>query len=229
MIHDMLAMLSDSLPLYPPIVVALSGVLLSVLALWLFGRSRGTILFAAAALLLALGLVVGLVGFDRPAISARWGEVEDLAEDLIGPRSFRKWEQVTAVSILLAAGLLYVVYSSAFSDKPGERARRQLGRDAEQGQALGSAHLCGKEAFRRWRRHDPWGWTLQGRFWGAKGQRLGDHLSLNGEDIARGVAVFGPQGSGKTQCVILPAIADRMRDGHSLVVTDVQGELQPYI
>jgi type IV secretion system protein VirD4 len=43
------------------------------------------------------------------------------------------------------------------------------------------------------------------------------------------VAVFGPQGSGKTQCVILPAIADRMRDGHSLIVTDVQGELQPYI
>jgi len=43
------------------------------------------------------------------------------------------------------------------------------------------------------------------------------------------VAVFGPQGSGKTQALILPAIADRMRDGHSLVVTDVQGELQPTI
>ena len=43
------------------------------------------------------------------------------------------------------------------------------------------------------------------------------------------MAVFGPQGSGKTQDVILPAIADRMRDGHSLIVTDVQGELQPYI
>jgi type IV secretory pathway TraG/TraD family ATPase VirD4 len=43
------------------------------------------------------------------------------------------------------------------------------------------------------------------------------------------VAVFGAQGSGKTQSVILPALADRMRDGHSLIVTDVQGELQPYI
>ena len=229
MIHDMLTMLSDSLPLYPPIVVALSGVLLSVLVLWLFGRSRGTILFSAAVLLLAVGMVVGLVGLDRPSSSARWGDVEDLAEDLIGPRSFRKWEQVTAASILLAAGLLYVVYNSAFSDKPGERARLQLERDAEQGQALGSAHLCGKETFPRWRRHDPWGWRLQGQFWGAKGQRLGARFCLSGEDIARGVAVFGPQGSGKTQCVILPAIADRMRDGHSLVVTDVQGELQPYI
>ncbi len=43
------------------------------------------------------------------------------------------------------------------------------------------------------------------------------------------MAVFGPQGSGKTQSIILPAIADRMREGHSLIVTDVQGELQPYV
>jgi type IV secretion system protein VirD4 len=83
--------------------------------------------------------------------------------------------------------------------------------------------------FRRWRKPDPWGWTLRGQFWGAKGQKLGSRFCLSGEDIARGVAVFGPQGSGKTQGVILPAIADRMRDGHSLVVTDVQGELQPTI
>jgi type IV secretory pathway TraG/TraD family ATPase VirD4 len=229
MIHDMLAMLNDSLPLYPPVVVALGGILLSLTTLWLFGRSRGTILFSAAALLLALGLVVGLVGLHNPSSSPGWGDVEDLAEDLIGPRAFRTWEQLTAASILLAAGLLYALYNTAFSDRPGERARQQLERDEEQGQALGSAHLCGKETFRRWRQHDPWGWTLQGRFWGAKGQRLGDHLSLSGEDIARGVAVFGPQGSGKTQCVILPAVADRMRDGHSLIITDVQGELQAYI
>ena len=160
MIHDMLAMLSDSLPLYPPVLVALGGVMLSLMALWLFGRSRGTILFSAAALLLALGLVVGLVGLHKPSGSPGWGDVEDLAEDLIGPRAFRTWEQFTAASILLAAGLLYAVYNNAFSDKPGERARQQLERDAEQGQALGSAHLCGKETFRRWRQHDPWGWML---------------------------------------------------------------------
>ena len=151
MINDMLAMLNDSLPLYPPVVVSLGGVLLSILALWLLGRSRGTILFSAAVLLLSLGLVVGLVGLDKPSGSASWREAENLAEDLIGPRAHRKWEQVTAASILLAAGLLYAVYNSAFSERPGERARQQLERDAEQGQALGSAHLCGKETFRRWR------------------------------------------------------------------------------
>ena len=149
MIHDMLVLLSDSLPLYPPAVAGLGGVLGSILALWLFGRSRGTILFSAAVLLLSLGLVVGLVGLDKPSSSASWGEVEDLADDLIGPRAHRKWEQVTAASILLAAGLLYAVYNSAFSERPGERARQQLERDAEQGQALGSAHLSGKETFRR--------------------------------------------------------------------------------
>jgi type IV secretion system protein VirD4 len=94
---------------------------------------------------------------------------------------------------------------------------------------VGSAQLCSPRTFRRWSKPDPWGWALQGRFWGAKGQRLSKCFCLSGEDIARGVAVFGPQGSGKTQGVILPAIADRMRAGHSLVVTDVQGELQPII
>ena len=47
--------------------------------------------------------------------------------------------------------------------------------------------------------------------------------------MARGIAAFGTHGSGKTQSVILPTIADRMKAGHSLIVTDVQGELGPYI
>jgi type IV secretory pathway TraG/TraD family ATPase VirD4 len=94
---------------------------------------------------------------------------------------------------------------------------------------LGSAHLCASATFRRWTKPERFGWTVQGEFWGEKGRKLGSQLCLSGEDIARGVAVFGAQGSGKTQSVILPALADRMRDGHSLIVTDVQGELQPYI
>jgi hypothetical protein len=229
MIHEVLLALDGALPLYPPFLVGAVALLLIVLSLWPFGRSRGTILFALAVLLLALGLVVGLVGLDRPASTRRWGEVEDVAEALIGPRAFRRSEQITAASFVLAGGLLYVVYNTAFQEKPGEQSRRLLEQDQAQARVLGSAHLCGVKTFRRWQKHDPWGWSLQGHFWGAKGQPLGSHLSLSGEDIARGVAVFGPQGSGKTQCVILPAIADRMRDGHSLIVTDVQGELQPYI
>jgi type IV secretion system protein VirD4 len=229
MIHDVLMALDGVLPFYPPLIVGAGAVLVIFLVLWLFGRSKGTILFSLAALILALGLIVGLVGLDRPASSVRWGDVEDLVEDLIGPRAFRKWEQITAAGFVLAGGLLYLVYNTAFQEKPGEQSRRLLEQDQAQAQALGSACLCGARTFRRWKQPDPLGWTLQGQFWGAKGQPLGRYLSLNGEDIARGVAVFGPQGSGKTQCVILPAIADRMRDGHSLIVTDVQGELQPYI
>jgi len=178
MIHELLLTLDRALPLFPPLVVGAATLLVVVLALWLFGRSRGTILFSLAALFLALGLVVGLAGLDRPASTARWGDVEDLAEDLIGPRAFRKWEQITAASFVLAAGLLYLVYNTAFQEKPGEHSRRLLQQDQAQAKALGSAHLCGAKTFRRWRRHDPWGWTLRGQFWGAKGQRIGTRFIL---------------------------------------------------
>jgi hypothetical protein len=229
-IHELLLKLDEALPLYPPLVVGAAACLVVLMALWLFGRSKGTILFSVAAVLLALGLAVGLFGLDKPdGHPAGWGDLEDVAEDVIGPRAYRRWEQVTAASLVMSVGLLYVVYTMAFQEKPGERTRRLLEQDQAQAKALGSAHLCAIRTFRRWRKHDPWGWSLQGHFWGSKGLHLGTRLSLSGEDIVRGVAVFGPQGSGKTQCVILPAIADRMRDGHSLIVTDVQGELQPYI
>ena len=58
---------------------------------------------------------------------------------------------------------------------------------------------------------------------------MGAQFCLGGEDVARGIAAFGAQGSGKTQAVILPTIADRMKADHSPIVTDVQGELTPYI
>jgi type IV secretory pathway TraG/TraD family ATPase VirD4 len=52
---------------------------------------------------------------------------------------------------------------------------------------------------------------------------------LGGEDIARGLLTLGGPGSGKTQGIILPAIADRMLAGHSLIVADPQGELTEHI
>jgi hypothetical protein len=67
MIHELLLALDRALPLFPPFVVGAATLLVVVLALWLFGRSRGTILFSLAALFLALGLVLGLAGLDRPA------------------------------------------------------------------------------------------------------------------------------------------------------------------
>ena len=174
MIHKLLLALDKTLPLHPPLIVGVAAVVVVFLALRLFGRSSGTILFSVAAVLLAVGLAVGLLGLDKPAgHPGHWRDLEDLAQDVIGPRAFRSWEQITAASFVLAAGLSYLVYSTAFQRKPGEQSRRLLEQDQAQAKALGSAHLCGARTFRRWRRHDPCGWTLQGRFWGARGQHLG--------------------------------------------------------
>jgi len=229
MIHSLLLRLDEGLPLRPPLIIGLGTALAIVLALWLSKRPRTALLFSAAVGLLALGLVVGLVGLSRPGEPHFWQGLEGAAERLIGPASYRRWEQITAVSLVLASGLLALVYHRVTRQQPGQRARRLLEQDQAQSAVLGSAHLCAPQTFRRWSEPDPWGWTVQGRFWGTGRRLLGQRLSLSGEDIARGVAVFGPQGSGKTQCLILPAIADRMRDGHSLIVTDVQGELRPSI
>jgi len=229
MIHTLLSRLAERLPLYPPLTVVVGAALAIALTLWLLGRSRNTILFSIAVGILGAGVAVGLFGVGRPVDPITWGRLEEIAERYVGPAAFRPWEQITAAGVVLSLGLLAYLYHLATREQPGERARRTLEKDRGQSGALGSAHLCPPATFRRWSRPDPWGWTVQGQFWGAKGQRLGSRLCLSGEDVARGVAVFGPQGSGKTQCVILPTIADRMRAGHSLVVTDVQGELEPYI
>jgi hypothetical protein len=229
MIHKLLSTLDRALPISPPALAVLAGVAVVLLVLFLFGRNRGAFLACTAAALLAVGLAVGLAGIDRPGPATRWGAAEDVAEAVIGAPEFRPWETVTAGACAVSLVLLYVLYNTAFSTRPGDRARQRLERDTSQAQALGSARLCSPQTFRRWSHPDRLGWTLRGRYWGTRGQRLGNRLCLSGEDIARGVAVFGPQGSGKTQCAILPAIADRMRDGHSLIITDVQGELQPYV
>ncbi|MBE2270598.1 MAG: type IV secretion system DNA-binding domain-containing protein, partial [Anaerolinea sp.] len=98
--------------------------------------------------------------------------------------------------------------------------------------ALGSSHFCTLREFRRFRRADPDGLTLLGAFWGEGRRRLDvgqGTFSLSGEDIARGILTLGGPGSGKTQGIILPAIADRMRAGHSLIVADPQGELTTHV
>ncbi|MDX2138845.1 MAG: type IV secretory system conjugative DNA transfer family protein [Chloroflexota bacterium] len=98
--------------------------------------------------------------------------------------------------------------------------------------ALGSSHFCTMREYRRFRRSDPDGLTLLGAFWGESRRRLDvgtGRFALSGEDIARGILTLGGPGSGKTQGIILPAIADRMLAGHSLVVADPQGELTAHV
>jgi hypothetical protein len=98
--------------------------------------------------------------------------------------------------------------------------------------ALGSSHFCTMREYRRFRRDDAEGLTLLGAFWGEEKRRLDlgyGRFSLSGEDIARGILTLGGPGSGKTQGIILPAIADRMLAGHSLVVADPQGEITAHV
>ncbi|MBW7881008.1 MAG: type IV secretory system conjugative DNA transfer family protein [Anaerolineae bacterium] len=98
--------------------------------------------------------------------------------------------------------------------------------------ALGSARFCTMRQYRRFRRPDGEGLTLLGAVWGEQKRRLDagtGRLCLGGEDIARGLLTLGGPGSGKTQGIILPAIADRMLAGHSLVIADPQGELKAHI
>ncbi len=97
---------------------------------------------------------------------------------------------------------------------------------------MGSAHFCTWREFRRYRRQDTDGITLLGAFWGENHRRLDigwGRFCLSAEDAARGILVLGGPGSGKTQGLILPVIADRMLAGHSLIVADPQGELTRYV
>jgi hypothetical protein len=98
--------------------------------------------------------------------------------------------------------------------------------------ALGSSHFCTLREYRRFRRDDDDGLTLLGAFWGEDKRRLDagtGKFSLSGEDIARGILTLGGPGSGKTQGIILPAIADRMSAGHSLIIADPQGEIITHV
>lgn len=104
----------------------------------------------------------------------------------------------------------------------------------------GSAHFCRWREFGRFRKPDKQGMTLLGAFWGARPGK-GDsrtymrldmgmgRMNLSGEDIARGILTIGAPGSGKSQSIILPAIADHMENDHSVIVVDPQGELTPKV
>lgn len=97
---------------------------------------------------------------------------------------------------------------------------------------LGSSHFCTQREYKRFRREDPEGLILLGAFWGEDKRRLDlgtGKFCLGGEDIARGILTLGGPGSGKTQGIILPAIADRMLAGHSLIVADPQGEITAHV
>ena len=135
MIHNLLSSLNEALPFSPPLLIGAVALLIVVPALWLNGRSRGTILFCVATGILAVGLIVGLSGIEAPTDPFTWGSLEDVAEDFVGPAVFRRREQITTAALVLGLGLLFIVYNLAFQEEPGERSRQILERDAVQNKA----------------------------------------------------------------------------------------------
>jgi type IV secretory pathway TraG/TraD family ATPase VirD4 len=99
---------------------------------------------------------------------------------------------------------------------------------------LGSAHFADKLEYRRFANKQTNGFTLLGEFRGEEYKPrqyriLSNIFSLSAEDAARGIITIGNPGSGKSQSIILPTIADSMKDGECLIVTDPQGELRHQI
>ena len=97
---------------------------------------------------------------------------------------------------------------------------------------VGSSHFCTPGEFRRFRNQDIDGIILEGAFWGERNRRLDsgiEQLYLSSEDATRGILALGSPGSGKSQAVILPIIAQKMQAGMSLIVADPQGELKSHI
>lgn len=62
-----------------------------------------------------------------------------------------------------------------------------------------------------------------------RGPNATQGITLSAEDQARGMAVIGATGTGKSQAIILPITADTMRLGHSILMVDPQGELSAHV
>jgi len=169
------------------------------------------------------------------AVQRGRSNVSDIIELLVGaPRGINVM-RLFLFGMLLAFLLMVTVIALHSLLRDGGWLRERIDRlrspSVKRG-ALGSSHFCTLREYRRFRRPDKDGLALLGAFWGEGKRRLDvgtGRFCLDGEDVARGILTLGGPGSGKTQGIILPAIADRMLSGHSLVVADPQGEITAHI
>lgn len=187
----------------------------------------------AAVLLTVAALYVTLLG--EQAVRRGRSPSNSLIESLVGAPSGIQITRLFLFGILL--GFILFVTGIALHSllRDGGWLREKIDRlrvpIVKRG-ALGSSHFCTMREYRRFRRPDNDGLILLGAFWGENKRRLDlgtGRFCLDGEDIARGILTLGGPGSGKTQGIILPAIADRMLLGHSLIVADPQGEITSHV
>jgi type IV secretory pathway TraG/TraD family ATPase VirD4 len=165
----------------------------------------------------------------------RGGQPSALLDVLVGAPSHIDRRRVLLFGLGMGGLLLVANLVLAGQFRPGSKLREWIDTlrtpHHKRGEA-GSSHFCTPREFQRYRQPDPDGVTFFGAFWGDHGARLDGgqgQFCLSGEDAARGILAIGGPGSGKSQAVILPVIADRMQAGHSLIVADPQGELTQHI
>jgi len=176
-----------------------------------------------------------LSGFALTRATTRQAPLNGIAAILVGGTSALNQSRLLIVGLGLIVLLLFLNGSLWQGVRNGGWLRERLDRlrrPSSQRGEMGSAHFCTRREYARFRRVDTDGVTFLGAFWGEKHTRLDvgwGKFCLSGEDAARGILTIGAPGSGKSQGVVLPVIADRMAAGHSLIVADPQGELTTHV
>jgi hypothetical protein len=151
---------------------------------------------------------------------------------LFGPPGYSRERLALARGITLVAGALtaVVVREQIRAGGPVREFVDRLRDPIRRREEHGSAHFCRLGEYVHLARPKEGGLVILGAFYGERGgstrrqfYRLdsgpnrglyeGKGITLSVEDQARGTTVIGPPGSGKSQAVILPTIAESMRNG----------------
>lgn len=199
---------------------------------------------------LVVQLIVGLAVFNLGILLVGFLAVEAdyspnssaLLTALVGP------QQYSRTRLLLAALIASQMVREQIRD--GGQVRELIDRlrdPSRQRQELGSAHFCYPGDFNHLAKEKPDGLKLLGAYYGKRGRgdkadffyRLdagpnrgpleGKAITFSFEDQARGIAIIGPPGTGKSQAGILPIVADTMKLGQSVIVIDPMGELSDWV
>ena len=180
------------------------------------------------------GLWLTILVLDVPVLMISWGSIALRAWLTRYPMPLTETLATRFyIGIAMLGAMLYLgLFALLRSGSPlSEGIMILMGGVRRRTDELGSAHFADRAEYQRFATRHPHGVTLIGEFRGEEFKPnqyriLGDLFSLSAEDAARGIITIGNPGSGKSQSIILPILADSMRDGECLVVTDPQGELK---
>ncbi len=201
---------------------------------------RGSALIVGLAVVHIALVILGSIAVERSYARAS----SPLITILIGPPGYHSGRLAltgfltVGLGIGAAIGVQQLIREGGWLREALNRMRDPIRRREE----VGSAHFCYPSEFSRLVKPKEDGLVLLGAFYGKRGHggaaddfyRLdagpnrpyaGKGITLSIEDQARGMVVVGPPGTGKSQAVILPVIAESMQLQQSVIVADPQGEL----